>query len=59
MKIQLVQKLHRFKTSDLASEFYASIQNKFHYAITGETAAEIIYNRADNKKPNMGLTTWK
>ena len=47
------------KTSDLASEFYASIQNKFHYAITKETAAEIIYNRADNKKPNMGLTTWK
>ena len=47
------------KTSDLASEFYASIQNKFHYAITGETAAEIIYNRVDNQKPNMGLTTWK
>ena len=47
------------KTSDLASEFYASIQNKFHYAITGQTAAEIIYNRVDNKKSNMGLTTWK
>lgn len=47
------------KTSDLASEFYASIQNKFHYAITGETAAEIIYNRVDNEKPNMGLTNWK
>lgn len=47
------------KTSDLASEFYASIQNKFHYAITGETVAEIIYNRVDNEKPNMGLTTWK
>lgn len=46
-------------TSDTAKEFYASIQNKFHYAITGETAAEIIYNRADNEKPNMGLTTWK
>ena len=46
-------------TSDTAREFYASIQNKFHYAITGETAAEIIYNRADNEKPNMGLTTWK
>ena len=46
-------------TSELAREFYASIQNKFHYAITGETAAEIIYNRVDNKKPNMGLTNWK
>ena len=46
-------------TSDTAKEFYARIQNKFHYAITGETAAEIIYNRADNEKPNMGLTTWK
>ena len=46
-------------TSELAKSFYASIQNKFHYAITGETAAEIIYNRVDNEKPNMGLTTWK
>ncbi|MBR3696946.1 MAG: virulence RhuM family protein [Clostridia bacterium] len=46
-------------TNELARDFYASIQNKFHYAITGETAAEIIYNRVDNKKPNMGLTTWK
>ena len=47
------------KTSDLANDFYASIQNKFHFAITGETAAEIIYNRVDNKKLNMGLTNWK
>ena len=39
--------------------FYASIQNKFHYAISGETAAEIIYKKADSKKPNMGLSTWK
>jgi hypothetical protein len=46
-------------TSDTARDFYASIQNKFHYAITGETAAEIIYNRVDNNKPNMGLTNWK
>ena len=46
-------------TSELAREFYATIQNKFHYAITGETAAEIIYNRVDNEKPNMGLTNWK
>ena len=46
-------------TSELARDCYATIQNKFHYAITGETAAEIIYNRVDNEKPNMGLTTWK
>ncbi|MBQ7668253.1 MAG: virulence RhuM family protein [Clostridia bacterium] len=46
-------------TSEIAREFYAGIQNKFHYAITGETAAEIIYNRANNEKPNMGLTNWK
>ena len=47
------------KTSDLAREFYATIQNKFHYAITNNTAAEIIFNRVDSKKENMGLTTWK
>ena len=47
------------KTSDLAREFYATIQNKFHYAITNNTAAEIIYNRADSNKENMGLTNWK
>lgn len=47
------------KTSDLAREFYATIQNKFHFAITKNTAAEIIYNRVDSKKENMGLTTWK
>ena len=47
------------KTSDLAREFYATIQNKFHYAITNHTAAEIIYNRADSNKENMGLTNWK
>ena len=40
-------------------DFYASIQNKFHYAITGQTAAEIIYAKADSNQPNMGLTTWK
>ena len=42
-----------------ASDFYAMIQNKFHYAITGQTAAEIIYDRADRTKDHMGLTTWK
>lgn len=40
-------------------DFYAMIQNRFHYAITGQTAAEIIYTKADHTKPNMGLTTWK
>ena len=35
------------------------VQNKFHFAITGQTAAEIVYNSADNSKENMGLTTWK
>ncbi len=47
------------KTSDLARDFYSTIQNKFHFAITNNTAAEIIYNRADSNKENMGLTTWK
>lgn len=40
-------------------DFYSMIQNKFHYAITGHTAAEIIYLKADHTKPHMGLTTWK
>lgn len=40
-------------------QFYAMVQNKFHYAITGKTAAEIIYNTADRGKPHMGLQTWK
>ena len=40
-------------------EFYAMIQNRFHYAITGHTAAEIIYTKADHTKEHMGLTTWK
>ena len=47
------------KNSDIAITFYKTIQNKFHYAITGQTAAEIVYNRADLKKDNMGLTTWE
>src|SRR3989344_5506361 len=45
--------------SEITREFYATVQNKFHYAITGQTAAEIIYEKADAKKRNMGLTTWK
>ena len=40
-------------------QFYAMVQNKFHYAITGKTAAEIIYDTADRDKPHMGLQTWK
>ena len=47
------------KNSDIAITFYKTIQNKFHYAITGQTAAEIVYNRVDSKKENMGLTTWE
>ena len=45
------------KNSDTAITFYKTIQNKFHYAITGNTAAEIVYKRVDSKKENMGLTT--
>lgn len=47
------------KNSDITKKFYANVQNKFHYAITGHTAAEIIYSTADHTKQNMGLTTWK
>lgn len=47
------------KNSDITKQFYATVQNKFHYAITGNTAAEIIYNKANSQKENMGLTTWK
>ncbi len=47
------------KDSDMAITFYKTIQNKFHFAITGQTAAEIVYERADAKKDNMGLTTWE
>ncbi|MFV0540598.1 MAG: RhuM family protein, partial [Aestuariibaculum sp.] len=45
--------------AEITKNFYAIVQNKFHYAITGNTAAEIIYLKADSKKDNMGLTTWK
>lgn len=44
---------------EITKLFYSNIQNKFHYAITGQTAAEIIYNSSDSTKENMGLTTWK
>lgn len=47
------------KNSQTAQDFYAMVQNKFHYAITGKTAAEIVASSADKNKENMGLTTWK
>ena len=47
------------KNSPTTRDFYAMIQNRFHYAITGQTAAEIIYTKADHRKEHMGLTTWK
>lgn len=47
------------RTSPTTRDFYAMVQNKFHYAIAGQTGAEIIYSRADHTKENMGLTTWK
>ncbi|HHH52698.1 MAG TPA: cell filamentation protein Fic, partial [Bacteroidetes bacterium] len=46
-------------SSQITKDFFAGVQNKFHYAITGQTAAEIIYNKADASKPFMGLSTWK
>ena len=45
--------------SPTTKEFYAMVQNRFHYAITGQTAAEIIYTKADHTQEHMGLTTWK
>ncbi len=45
--------------SQITKDFFATVQNKLHYAVTHQTAAEIIYSRADSKKLNMGLTTWK
>ena len=47
------------KNSPTTRDFYAMIQNRFHYVITGQTAAEIIYSKADHTKNHMGLTTWK
>ena len=47
------------KDSEVTRDFYGMVQNKFHYAICGETAAEIIHNRVNREKPNLGLTTWK
>ncbi len=47
------------RNSTTTRDFYAMIQNRFHYAITGQTASEIIYTKADHNKEHMGLTTWK
>ena len=46
------------KNSETTKQFYSFVQNKLHYAVTGKTAAELIYERADAGKPTMGLTTW-
>ena len=45
-------------TSTATKRFFATVQNKLHWAIHGQTAAEVVYNRADSKKENMGLSTW-
>ena len=47
------------RSSPTTKEFYAMVQNRFHYAITGQTAAEIVYTKADHTQEHMGLTTWK
>jgi len=47
------------KNAEITYQFYATVQNKFHYAITGKTVAEIIYTQADHTKDHMGLITWK
>ena len=47
------------KNSEVTKNFYAFVKNKLHFAVTGKTAAELIYERADSEKPAMGLTTWK
>ena len=47
------------KNSPMSKQFFATVQNKLHYAITGHTAMELLTSRADSKKPNMGLTSWE
>lgn len=47
------------KNAQVTRDFYAMVQNKFHFAIVGQTAAEIVYTKADRKQEHMGLTTWK
>lgn len=55
----LTQKSRRDRNAKTTRDFYAMVQNRFHYAITGQTAAEIIYTKADHTKEHMGMTTWK
>lgn len=47
------------RNAPTTKDFYAAVQNKFHYAIAGQTGAEIVFSRADHTKDHMGLTTWK
>ena len=47
------------RNSEVARNFYTTVQNKLHYAVTGHTAAEIVQGRSDPEQPNMGLATWK
>ncbi|MEE4564464.1 RhuM family protein [Paenibacillus polymyxa] len=47
------------RNAEITKKFYETVQNKFHYAITGKTAAEIVYNSADKDKEHMGLTSWE
>ena len=47
------------RNSQTTKDFYTMVQNRFHYAITGQTATEIVYTKADHTKEHMGLTTWK
>jgi len=47
------------KNASITQDFFATVQNKLHWAITGKTSAEIIYQSADAQQPNMGLSTWK
>ena len=59
LHVRLTPLIDYTKDSEVAYHFYATIQNKFHYAITNHTAAEIVYESADHTKEHMGLTTWK
>jgi hypothetical protein len=58
-RVRSIRASERRIWQQITKEFYAMVQNKFHFAITGQTAAEIIYSKADSGKDHMGLTTWK
>ena len=59
MNDQIISPISQTRQRFHSYHFYSTIQNKFHYAITANTAAEIVYNSADHKKEHMGLNTWK